>query len=340
MSPTTTPTKDPDMPLHPDAAAFLERRRQAGTRFDHELSIAEARAEADLPTPLEQREPVANVHDGQVPGPGGDIPIRVYEPASPAGVVVYLHGGGHITGTLDSYDGLCRRLANRVPATIVSVGYRRAPEHRVPADIDDAEAVYHWTLAHLDDLASSRRRRVAIAGDSAGGHITAAVTRRLRDSHQPLPALQVLLYPALDAVAYRNRAYPSHTECGDGYGMVYADGLHYLNQHLGPDGDPATPDASPLRAPDLTGLPPAYILTAEYDVLRDEGHAYAERLTEAGVPANYRMWPGQIHGFLGDPAGFTQAEPALKDVAAALYGALAHPGEPFGAAPGLVDTGG
>lgn len=305
------------MPLHPDAAAFLDRRHRDGARYDHQLTVAEARAQADQATPLHQREPVNHITDTHVPGPGGDIPLRIYRPVDPAGVVVYLHGGGHITGTLDSYDGLCRRLANRVPITVVSVGYRRAPEHHCPADIDDAEAVYHWIHAHLGDL-SSRGGAVVLAGDSAGGHATAALARRLRDAQQPRPVLQVLIYPPLDAIAYRSRSYPSHNECGDGYGLVHEDGLHYWHHYLGPDGDPASADASPLRVPDLTGLPPAYVLTAEYDVIRDEGEAYADRLHQAGVDVTLRRWNGQLHGFLGDPHTYRDAEPALGEIAEAI----------------------
>jgi acetyl esterase len=309
--------------LHPQAAAFLERRRSAGVRPDHQLSIAEARAQADVPAV--DVESVGAVADLTVPGPGGPVPVRIYTPARrPVGVVVYLHGGGHVTGTIDSYDGLTRRLANRVPATVVSVSYRRAPEHRCPAAVDDAEAVYHWVLRQVSVLAPSSGERVAVAGDSAGGNNAAVLARRLRDAGSPLPSLQVLVYPPVDAVAYRDRgAHPSYAECGQGFGLLYDDGLAYWNQYLGPDGDPASPDASPMRATSLAGLPPAYVLTVEYDVLRDEGQAYAQALGATGVPVQHRQWNGHLHGFLGDPAAFDDADPALEEIAAALRAALA-----------------
>jgi acetyl esterase len=309
------------MPLHPEAAEFLDRRRRAGVRPDHELTVAEAREAADQPATGVQ--PVAEVTDTTVPGVAGPVPVRIHRPVEPSiGVVVYLHGGGHVTGTLDSYDGLTRRLANRVPATVVSVGYRRAPEHRCPAAVEDAEAVYRWVLDRAADLAPDTAGRIVVAGDSAGGNNAAVLVRRLRDAGTPLPAAQVLLYPPVDAVAYRQRSYPSHTECGEGYGLLYADGLAYWDHYLGPDGDPASPDASPMRAASLAGLPPAYVLTVEYDVLRDEGEAYAAALAQAGVPVQIRRWDGHLHGFLGDPASYSDAEPALTEIAAAIRSAL------------------
>ncbi len=213
--------------MHPQAAALLERQRAAGIRPDHQLTVAQARAKADVPA--HGVEPVAQVVDAAVPGPAGLIPVRVYTPAEhPLGVVVYLHGGGHVTGTIDSYDGLTRRLANRIPATPVSVGYRRAPEHRCPTAVEDAEGVYHWVTGRVRSLAPGSGGRVAVAGDSAGGNNTAVLVRRLRDAGAPPPALQVLVYPPVDAVAYRDRsAYPSYTECGQGFGLRYEDGLSY-----------------------------------------------------------------------------------------------------------------
>lgn len=267
---------------------------------------------------------MARVIDVLVPGPDGDVPARVYSPVCPVGVVLYLHGGGHVTGTVDSYDGLTRRLANRVPATLVAVDYRRAPEYRCPVAVDDAEAVYRWLLPRAAELAPAGAGRVAIAGDSAGGNNAAVLCRRLRDAGAPLPVLQVLAYPPVDAVAYRDQdAYPSYRECGEGFGLVYEDGLSYWDHYLGPDGDPFSPDASPLRAPSLAGLPPAYVLTVEYDVLRDEGQAYAEHLQAADVPTVHRRWNGHLHGFLGNPGAFDDADTALDEIAQALRTRLA-----------------
>lgn len=230
------------------------------------------------------------------------------------GIVVYAHGGGHVTGTLDSYDRLARRLAAAVPAIVVLVGYRRAPEHRWPAAIEDVEAAYRWVGCQRDELAG-HDAAVALAGDSAGGHLAAVVCRRLRDRGGSQPVAQVLIYPTLDAVAYRQAGYPSHRECGTGYGLEYPDGLAYWDHYLGPTGDPTSPDASALRASDVSALPPALIVTAEYDVLRDEGRAYAERLAAAGVEVHYRQFDGQLHGFLSDPDRYPAADQALQLVA-------------------------
>lgn len=293
-------------------------------RPDHLVGIAAARARADVPTPAGTREAVEAVTEHTVPGRAQPVRVRVYHPArQPVGVVLYLHGGGHVTGTVDSYDGLTRRLANRVPATVVSVDYRRAPEHRCPAAVDDAQAAYEWALRYARSLAPRGPGQLVIAGDSAGGNNAAVLTRRLRDGPGVPPVLQVLLYPPLDAVAYRDPdAYPSYRACGDGLGLVYADGLFYWDAYLGPDGDPGHPDASPLRLPDLSGLAPAYVLTVEYDVLRDEGAHYAARLEDAGVPVIHRRWNGHLHGFLGDPSTYDDADPALDEVATAVRTAL------------------
>ena len=275
---------------------------------DHQLTVAAMRAKADVP-PTDV-EPVTSVVDTTVPGLAGQgpVPVRITTPAAaaglPVGVVVHLHGGGHVTGTVASYDGLTRRLANRVPATVVSVDYRRAPEHRCPAPVHDAHATHVWTVHHVADLAPGSGGRIAVAGDSAGGNNTAVLVRWLRDDPTTAqqPVLQVLIYPPVDAVAYRARALPSHTERGTGYGLVWEDGLAYWDHYLGPHENPAHPDASPLRAPPLAGLPPAYVLTAGYDVLRDEGRAYADAMAAAGVVVTHREWGGHLHGFLGDPA--------------------------------------
>lgn len=159
---------------------------------------------------------------------------------------------------------------------------------------------------------------VAIAGDSAGGNLTAVLARRLRDHGGPAPIAQLFIYPTFDAVAFRQASYPSHRECATGYGLLYADGLTYWDHYLGPGDDPSSPDASPLRAADLSGLPPAYVLTAEYDVLRDEGRAYADRLHAAGVPVTYRQQAGHLHGFLGDLSRYDAADDALHHLAAYL----------------------
>ena len=198
--------------LDPAAAAFLTERATAGVLPDHQLTIEEMRAVADVSTvDLQPDLPVSTV-DRIVSARDAAVPVRVVTPRRrPLGIVVYAHGGGHVTGTLDSYDRLARRLAAAIPATVVLVGYRRAPEHRWPAAVDDVEAAYCWAVEHRTELADADCG-IAIAGDSAGGHLTAVVSRRLRDAGAIGPAAQALIYPTLDAVAYRQAAYPSHRE--------------------------------------------------------------------------------------------------------------------------------
>lgn len=304
--------------LDPAAAAFLAERATAGVLADHQLTVDQMRTAADVSTVDQQPDLPVSTADRNVIGPDAEVPIRVVTPhRRPLGIVVYAHGGGHLTGTMDSYDRLARRLAAAVPATVVLVGYRRAPEHRWPAAVDDVEAAYGWALQHREELADAGCG-MAIAGDSAGGHLAAVVSRRLRDAGATEPAAQALIYPTLDAVAYRQAAYPSHAENATGCGLLYADGLAYWDHYLGPDGDPASPDASALRADDLSALPPAFVLTAECDVLRDEGRAYADRLRAAGVQVSYRQFDGQLHGFLGDPDRYSAADDALQAVAGHL----------------------
>lgn len=301
--------------LDPAAAALFTERAAAGVLPDHQLSVEEMRAAADVSTADQEPDLPVSSMDRYVVGPGAAIPVRVVTPHQrPLGVVMYAHGGGHVTGTLDSYDRLARRLAAAVPATVVLVGYRRAPEHRWPAAVHDVEAAYLWAVQRRAELVEGHAG-IALAGDSAGGHLTAVVCRRIRDAGYPQPIAQVLVYPTLDAVGYRKAAYPSHRECATGCGLEYADGLAYWDHYLGPDGDPASPDASALRAADLSALPPALVLTAEHDVLRDEGRTYADRLSAAGVPAEYRQYDGQVHGFLGDPDRYSAADHALQAVA-------------------------
>ena len=203
------------MPLHPQPAAFLARRAAEGVRPEHELTVAEVRARADVPPSVDALGPVSRICDVLISGPGGEVPLRILVPPRALGIGLYLHGGGHVTGTVDSYGGLLRRLANRVPTTVVAVDYRRAPEHRCPAAVEDAEAAYEWVLEHRHELVPGGGARIVVAGDSAGGNNAAVLVRRLRDRGMALPSLQVLIYPPVDAVAYRDPdAFPSYRENG------------------------------------------------------------------------------------------------------------------------------
>jgi acetyl esterase len=290
--------------LHPELQPILDELNAAPGLAAHELPINEARAAhvAETAWLCGDGEPVAEVRNVAAPGPGGEIPVRIYVPERPDGVVAYIHGGGWTMGTLDGYDAALTRLANAAGATVASIDYRLAPEHRFPAAVDDCLAAIRWLAAEFPD------DWYAVAGDSAGGNLAAVAARRLRDA-VPL-RLQVLIYPVIDAAVNT----PSYREFSDGHGLSAASMRRFWNLYLdGADGN--HPDASPLRASDLAGVAPAFVLTAEVDVLRDEGEAYATALREAGVPVELLRWPGAIHGFWRWQAATSVAREAVEAVA-------------------------
>jgi acetyl esterase len=244
--------------------------------------------------------------------------VRVYRPAAddPLPVVVYFHGGGWVIGDIATHDTTCQRLAAGVPAVVVSVDYRLAPEHRFPAAVDDCDAATAWVSAHAAELGGDATR-LAVAGDSAGGNLAAVVALRARHAHGPAIAFQLLVYPATDLT----RSLPSHTENGEGY-LLDTDAMTwFINQYL-VDADPRHPDASPLFVDDLAGLPPALVVTAEFDPLRDEGEAYAQRLRDAGVDVTTSRYDGMIHGFYGLDSIFDASKRATAETIAALRDAL------------------
>jgi acetyl esterase len=307
--------------LAPEARAYLDRLAEQGAPGAGAAPVPELRrlAEEGAPALFGPADPVASVVDELLPGPGGPLPVRVYEPSGsrPFGVLVYLHGGGWVTGSLDTHDGVCRALAARARCVVLSVAYRLAPEHRFPAALDDAWAALAWVAGHAASIGGDAAR-IAVGGDSAGGTLAAVTARRARDRGLPLE-LQLLVYPVLDA----SQRQASYDEFANGYGLT-RDGMRwYWEQYLGPDADPADPDVSPLQALELSGLAPALVLTAENDPLRDEGEAYAARLTAAGVPVRLTRYGGQIHGFFRMRAIMPQADAALDEAAAALREALA-----------------
>lgn len=250
-------------------------------------------------------ESVSGVADAMVPGPTGLVPIRIYRPAGerPLPLVLYAHGGGWVTGSLDSHDKLCRILANRLAAIVIAVDYRLAPEHVYPAALDDVDAAWQWIRREARALGSDRARH-AMAGDSSGGNLVAALALRLRDRGEPQPALQLLLYPALDAAC----ASDSYETFATGHNLTAAQMRWYWSAYrsTAPVGDPAL---SPLAAPTVAGLAPAVIAVAEADVLRDDGLAYARKLADAGIATRVVHCQGMIHGFLR----WTGVVPAARD---------------------------
>ncbi|MEU7483981.1 alpha/beta hydrolase [Streptomyces sp. NPDC042319] len=313
------------MPLDPVAKAIIDLTEARFPRLGTEvLDAAEARRIlAAQPAPPTEPVPVARVEDRRLPGPAGapDVPVRLYWPRpaddTPLPVVVFCHGGGFVICDLDSHDRMCREMANATGALIISVDYRRAPEDRFPAAAEDAYAVLCWTAAHAAGLGGDPTR-IAVAGDSAGGNLAAVLPLMARDRGGPMPVFQLLIYPMLDPAQNT----PSYRDNAHGY-FVTADHLRwYWQQYLGDPADAAHPYASPLAAPDLTALPPAHILTAEYDPLRDEGETYALRLREAGVPVDIHRYNGVFHGFFGMPGHLTAATKANNAAHSALRAAL------------------
>jgi acetyl esterase/lipase len=282
----------------------------AGGPPAHEVPIEEARAAhaAESERLCGPGEPVAEVRDERVDAAGGSVPVRMFRPDGARGVVAYLHGGGWAMGTLDSYDAPLRALANASGATVAAIDYRLAPEHRFPAGLDDCLAAIRWLASDSIPL--------AVAGDSAGGNLAAVAARRLR-GEVPL-RLQALIYPVTDAGLNT----PSYRRFADGYGLTAAGMRRFWRLYLdGADG--SDPDASPLRASDLEGVPGALVVTAEADVLRDEGEAYAAALREAGVDAELVRWPGVIHGCFRWLAATAVARELIGTVGAALRRSLA-----------------
>jgi len=285
--------------LDPQVRALLERIAAAGAPALHTVSAPEARILYDrYRKPLQPAVPeVALAEDSSFSGPAGTVPVRLYRAAGTHAdevlpVLVYFHGGGWTFGDLDSHDIVCRSIANQVRGALVSVAYRLAPEHKFPAALEDCIAATRWVGAEAKHLRVDASR-IAVGGDSAGGNLAAVVALALR-GEEPKLALQLLIYPAVDQRCDQ----PSHHRCAKGF-LLDRDGILWCRgNYLRDDSDIGDWRASPLLAPDHRGLAPAYIITAGFDPLLDEGAAYADKLTAAGVPVTYECFEGMVHGFI------------------------------------------
>ena len=303
------------MPVHPEAQQLLAALEAAGLPpFEH-MTVPQAREATKGFIDLQGEPEEIATEDRTIPGPAGEIPIRVYTPAGegPKPVIVYFHGGGWVIGELDTVDNPLRRIANRTGAVVVSVDYRLAPEHVYPAAFDDSYAATAWVAEHAAELGGDPER-IAVSGDSAGGNLAAAVAIAARDRQGPRLAAQLLIYPVTDF----DFTTESYEQNGEGYlltkGSMQWFWAHYLGaQDLGKD-----PYACPARADDLAGLPPAFIATAEFDPLRDEGEAYAANLRIAGVDVTAKRYDGMLHGFAWT-LGATPSGAALIDDLAAAF---------------------
>jgi len=273
---------------------------------------------ASTPTPPE----IGAVRNITADGPGGPIPLRVYRPAgatagTPLPALVYFHGGGWVIGDLDTHDVQCRQLTAEAGITVVAVDYRLAPEHKFPAAVDDAWAATRWVAEHGSELGVDARR-LAVAGDSAGGNLAAVVALLARDAGAPAIALQVLVYPVTDIGAETR----SYRDFADGYLLTRESMRWFTNHYVKSPSEAQDWRVSPLRAASLAGLPPALVITAGFDPLRDEGAAYAARLTDAGGLVDYVCYGGMIHGFMPMGRLIDTGNRAISHVAASLRQAL------------------
>ena len=304
------------MTLHSDARWFLDVIAESGAPPLISMTPDEAREGSAFFVELIGAGPdVASVRDIEIPGPTGAIPARVYKPVpDPFGTVVYYHGGGWVLGCLDEFDAVCQALAVASGARVVSVDYRLAPEHRFPAAADDAFA------ALVQIAARQPGEPIVVAGDSAGGNLAAVSALRARETGGPEIALQVLVYPVVDCDFTR----PSYVECSGSDLFLNTAELVWFWDHYAPDeADREHPYASPIRAADLAGLPPAYIVVAQHDPLRDEGLAYASALESAGVPVTVARYEDQIHAFFWLVNVMESADRAVAEAGAAIRDALA-----------------
>jgi acetyl esterase len=283
------------MPVDPQIRALLDRG--TGVPATHTLPVAEARRQYEARIALMAPPPqMAKILERRMDGPGGSIGLRIYTPAGsgPFPLMMFFHGSGFVLCSLDTHDGMCRNLAAGIGCVVVSVDYRLAPEHKFPKGLDDCLAATRWAADNAADLGIDPAL-IMVAGDSAGGNMAAVTALRLRDEGGPGLCGQMLLYPVTD---YHTPGTPSYAENADGYGLTRDTMEWFWAHYLTNPVEAENPYASPLRARDLAGLPPAYVTSAEYDPLRDEAELYGKRLQAAGVPTKITRWPGMNHGFL------------------------------------------
>ncbi|MBZ9772441.1 alpha/beta hydrolase [Mesorhizobium sp. CO1-1-8] len=308
--------------LHPAIKKILEQPENPSAVPVEKQAPEEARTEwkadmlaVDAPAPA-----LARVWDFSVPGPTGEIPCRGYrmtENSVNEPLLIYFHGGGFIRGDLDTHDSICRVLAKETPCVVISADYRLAPEHRFPAGVEDAFAVLKYAAANSDALGIDSAR-IAVGGDSAGGNLAAACSILARGRHEPPICFQLLIYPVTDLVNI------SESKRLFSKGYLLNSMPFYIDSYLGPKGDGESQFASPLLSPDLTNLPPAFVLTAGYDPLRDEGKAYARRLAESGVAVEEECYDDMIHGFVSLRGLLKEADGALALCARRLRSAFAN----------------
>jgi acetyl esterase len=304
------------VPLDPQAQVIIDLMTSSGFSFGgttpEELRSQMGMTNAPSPITLD------SITDRTIPGPGGDIPVRIYRPSlGTLPVVVFFHGGGWVIGDLESHDHCCRVIASKAECVVVAVDYRLAPEAKFPAAVDDAWAAVEWVSANAAEL-DIDPNRLAVAGDSAGGNLAAVVSVMARDSEHVEIIQQALIYPVTDSECDR----PSTTDNAEGY-FLTSEAMDWFHGHYSDeDTDRTDPRYSPIYA-DLAGVAPAVVVTAEFDPLRDQGNAYAEALVAAGVEVDHCEYAGMFHGFFSMDAAIDVSAEAQDQVAAALKAAFA-----------------
>lgn len=308
------------MALDPDAQGIADALADLMPGPMHTLGVTGARAFVDqLHAQSPPPPPLHSVDDRTIPGPACPIPVRVYRPGPDTGlpVLVYLHGGGWTIGTLETCEAVCRSLSEKAGCVVVSVDYRLAPENKFPAAIDDSYAAVEWVAAHADELGVDPDR-IAVGGDSAGANLSAAICILARDRGGPPITFQLLAYPATEYAVERT----SWVEHASAPLLTAKDVTWFWGQYLRDEADRFDPHATPSNASSLAELPPAFILTAEEDPLRDDGEQYGERLREAGVDAVVQRYPGVFHGFFSMVGVLSRTAEAVDDAAGHLIRAF------------------
>ena len=307
------------MPLDPQAQQVMEAAAALGFPPNHTVSPEEARANYRA-RPRAKGPEVGQVADRTIPGHDSPVPVRIYTPAGtgPFPALVWFHGGGWVVGDLDGADATARHLTVGANCVVVSVDYRLAPDAKFPGPAEDCYAATQWVASHASDL-NVTPGNFAVGGDSAGSNLAAAVTLMARDRQAGTPVFQLLVYPVtdrdFDTTSYQNNA--------EGYQLTRDTMIWYWNHYIRDEADAADPYASPLKAPDLRNLPPALVITAEFDPLRDEGEAYAQRLEQDDVPTVCTRYDGMIHGFFGMSAVIDKGKKAMAEASQALQEAFA-----------------
>jgi acetyl esterase len=292
--------------LDPEIAAVLEMLKGAPPMDTMEIGALRA---SMIPMPVAARPPVGSINDIALPG---GLAARIYQPVARQcdSLIVFFHGGGFVLGSIETHDHLARGLCIAAGCAVLSLDYRLAPEHRFPAATDDCLLAARWARDNAASLGASSRR-IVLAGDSAGGNLATVTTMRLRDGGLPQVSGQLLGYPVAD---YHTPPTPSYIENASGYSLTRAAMIRFWNDYVSSEAEAFHPHASPLRSTDLSGLPPALILTAQFDPLRDEGEVYAAKLKDSGVPVRLIRYDGLIHGFLRMAAVSARARQSFTEI--------------------------